>query len=121
MPCEKHGGPSLPADTKTLQQCSLAQVEAELEQGLVSRAASHLVELSELSTGTDEVAYLRGACEKARGRQAAAAEAWASVPPDSAFAFRALEGLVELGLENGRLSKTEQLIDSRTRRGNHAR
>ena len=85
-------------------------VEAELEEGLVSRAANHLVELSNLSTGMDEVAYLRGVCEKARGRQEAAAEAWASVPPDSAFAFRALEGLVELELENGRLSKTEQLI-----------
>jgi enediyne biosynthesis protein E4 len=90
---------------------TVAQVEAELEEGLVSRAANHLVELSELSTGSDEVAYLRGVCEKARGRQEAAAEAWATVAPDSAFAFRALEGLVELGLESGRLSNVELLIE----------
>ena len=47
----------------------------------------------------------RGFVRKREDIEEAAAEAWATVPPDSAFAFRALEGLVELGLENGRLSR----------------
>ena len=89
---------------------TIARVEDEIERGLVSRAASDLAELIAAYPGSDEAAFLLGACEKARGRPEAAVEAWTKVPLDSTFAFRVIEGLVELKLEQGRLSEAEQLV-----------
>jgi enediyne biosynthesis protein E4 len=89
---------------------TMARVEEEIENGLVSRAAKDLGELLAANPRSDEVAFLMGSCEKARGRATAADNAWASIPPDSAFAFHALEGRVELELEQGRLSAAEQLV-----------
>lgn len=91
-------------------QKAIARVEDEIERGLVSRAASDLAELIAAYPGADEAAFLLGQCEKARGRPEAAAEAWTKVPLNSTFAFRAIEGLMELKLEQGRLSEAEQLI-----------
>ena len=89
---------------------TLARVEDAMDAGLHSLAAKDLVELLDRYPGSDEVAFLLGTCEKARGRPQAAAEAWAKVPPHSAFAFRAIEGRVQLELEQGRLTEAEQLI-----------
>jgi enediyne biosynthesis protein E4 len=91
---------------------SMARIEEEIEAGLVSRALKDLVELSAWYPSSDEVAYLVGTCEKARGRPEAAADAWAKIPADSTFAFRALAGRVELKLDQGRLSEAEQIIVS---------
>ena len=95
---------------------TMARVEAEMEKGLLSLAAKDLAELLAGNPGSDEVAFLLGSCEKGRGRTRAAADAWAKVSPDSAFAFRALESRVELEFEQGRLTEAEQLI-MRTREG----
>ena len=89
---------------------TIARVEDEIERGLASRAARDLTAPIAAYPGSDEAAFLLGACERARGRPEAAALAWTGVPLDSSFAFRAIEGLVELKLEQGRLSEAEQLV-----------
>ena len=89
---------------------TMARIEDEMEKGLLSRAAKDLAALLAENPGSDEVAFLLGSCEKARGRTEAAAEAWAKVPPDSAFAFRALESRTGMELEQGRLTEAEQLV-----------
>jgi enediyne biosynthesis protein E4 len=91
-------------------QRAIAQVEYEMDRGLSSLAARHLTELLARYPGSDEARFLLGACEKARGRPQAAAQAWAKIAPDSPFGFRALENRVELELADGRLTAAEQLI-----------
>ena len=89
---------------------AIRQVEDEMERGLVSRARKDLIELVARYPGSDEALYLLGSAERTRGRLEPAAQAWALVPPDSEFAFRALEGRVEIELEQGRLSEAEQIV-----------
>lgn len=83
---------------------ALSRVEDTMEAGLYALAAKDLVELLEQNPGSDEAAFLLGTCERARGRAKAADDAWAKVPPHSPFALRALQGRVELEVEQGRLS-----------------
>jgi enediyne biosynthesis protein E4 len=89
---------------------TLAQIEEQIEKGLISRAAKELVELSASYPDSDQAAFLLGICEKARGRNQEATAAWSRVPPSSRFAFRAIESRVEMELEDGRLSEAEQLV-----------
>jgi enediyne biosynthesis protein E4 len=89
---------------------TLARVEDEMDAGLYALAASELTSLLDRNPSSDEVAFLLGMCEKAQGRAQAADRAWARIPATSAFAFRALEGRVQLELEQGRLTAAEQLI-----------
>ena len=88
----------------------IARINGAIEKGLVARAIKDLSELSASYPGSDEVAFLLGTCERARGRPEAAEEAWSRVAPGSAFAVRALEARVELELEQGRLSEAEHLV-----------
>ena len=60
---------------------------------------------------SDEAAYLLGICEQARGRNQAAAEAWARVAPGSAFAHQAILARMRLFHDSGRLAAAEQLIN----------
>jgi enediyne biosynthesis protein E4 len=89
---------------------TIERIEEEMERGLQSLAAKDLVDLLAQNPGSDEVAFLLGTCEKARGRTDAAAAAWARIPTDSTLAFKALEERVELELEQGRLTEAEQLV-----------
>jgi thioredoxin-like negative regulator of GroEL len=91
---------------------TLARIEDAMEKGLQSLAAKDLVELLGRNPDSDEVAFLLGTCEKARGRSQAAADAWAKIPPQSTFAFHAMEGRVQLEFEQGRLTEAEYLITS---------
>ena len=52
--------------------------------------------LLEWNPGSDEGAYLLGACEKERNRTDAALQAWARVPPGSPFSPRAIQGRMDL-------------------------
>ncbi len=89
----------------------LAEARAEMQAGRHGHAVRTLLDLAAGGPVRDEAAYLLGACEKARGRDQAAAEAWARVAPDSPFAARAIQGLMELHIQAGRLSDAERLVE----------
>jgi predicted Zn-dependent protease len=89
----------------------LAEAKAEMQAGRYGHAARALLDLAAGGPGRDEAEYLLGACEKARGRDQAAADAWARVPPGSPFAARAIQGLMELHIQRGRLSDAERLVE----------
>lgn len=93
------------------QRRALASARAQMQSGRYGHAARTLLELAGGGSGRDEAEYLLGACEKARGRDQAAAEAWARVPADSPFAARAIQGLVELNIQRGRLGDAERLVE----------
>ena len=88
---------------------TIERIEDEMGRGLQSLAARDLVELLTQYPGSDEVAFLLGTCERARGRSEAAAAAWARIPLDSTFAYQALEARVALLLEQGKFTEAEQL------------
>jgi enediyne biosynthesis protein E4 len=81
-----------------------------MEAGLHSLAANELTTLLDRYPSSDELTFLLGTCERARGRSQAAAQAWASIPQRSSLAFHALEGRMQLELSEGRLTAAEQLI-----------
>jgi hypothetical protein len=54
--------------------------------------------------------YLLGSCELARGRNQAAAEAWARVAPGSAFYEKAIRGRMRLLHDSGQLAAAERLV-----------
>jgi predicted Zn-dependent protease len=89
----------------------LAEARAEMQAGRYGHAARTLLELAAGGPGRDEAEYLLGTCEKARGRDQAAADAWARVPPDSPFAARVIQGLMELEISRGRLADAERLVE----------
>ena len=74
---------------------TLARIEDAMEKGLQSLAAKDLGELLGRNPDSDEVAFLLGTCEKARGRSQAAAEAWANSTPDRADIRRDLVRLTQ--------------------------
>ncbi len=57
---------------------AMAEAIEEIEAGRHSTAARKLIALLAERPGSDEAAYLLGTCEKASGRDRAAAEAWAA-------------------------------------------
>jgi Flp pilus assembly protein TadD len=89
---------------------TLERAQDAMDSRLYALAASELIELDTRNPGVDEVAFLLGKCERARGRPHAAVAAWAKVATGSTFAFHALEGRVQLELEQGRLTAAEDLI-----------
>ena len=89
----------------------MEQARAEMQAGRYGHAARTLLSLAAGGPGWDEAAYLLGVCEKARGRGPAAADAWARVPPGSPFAEQAIQGLMDLQLQSGRLGDAERLIE----------
>ena len=89
----------------------MADVREEIRAGRHGTAARKLMAILDREPDWDEAAYLLGTCSKARGREKAAAEAWARVPPDSPFAPRAIQGLVELEVEGGRFADAERLVE----------
>jgi enediyne biosynthesis protein E4 len=89
---------------------ALAEIRGDLKAARPGHAARKLAALASWKPGSDEAAYLLGTCERARGRAQAADQAWARVPPGSPFATRAIQGRMELEIEQGRLAAAEQLI-----------
>jgi tetratricopeptide (TPR) repeat protein len=88
------------------------EARSEMATGRYGRAAGMLRPLSAGGPGSDEAAYWLGECEKARGRDQAAADAWARVPPGSPFATRAIHRLVEMLVDRGRLDDARRLVES---------
>jgi thioredoxin-like negative regulator of GroEL len=89
---------------------AMADVREEVEAGRHSTAAGKLIAFLAERPDSDEAAYLLGNSEMARGRDHAAAEAWARVPPGSPFAPRAIERRMELEVAGGRFAAAERLI-----------
>jgi len=90
---------------------AMAEIKKEIEAGRHSTAARGLVAMLADRPDSDEAAYLLGTCEKATGRDRAAADAWKRVPPGSPFALQAIQRLMELEIDSGRLAGAEQLIE----------
>ncbi|WP_165219165.1 tetratricopeptide repeat protein [Aquisphaera insulae] len=91
-------------------RASLADAQADLEQGRYSLAARKLSDLVAGRPSTDEAWYLLGVCEAARGRNDAAERAWARVAPESSFAPRGIQGRMQLAAEAGRLAEAEAVV-----------
>ncbi len=89
---------------------AMAEIAKEIEEGRMGLAARNLATLIEWKPGSDEGAYLLGACEKARNRSDAALQAWARVPTGSPFSSRAIQGQMAVLIERGWLGEAEQLI-----------
>jgi enediyne biosynthesis protein E4 len=91
---------------------AIAEIQKDIQAGRHGHARLKLAAVSAWSANPDEVAYLAGICERARGRPEAAAESWARVSPSSSFAVPAILRRTERLLERGHLSLAEQLIKS---------
>jgi enediyne biosynthesis protein E4 len=91
---------------------ALAEIQKEIQAGRHGHARLKLREVSAWNTGSDEIAYLLGICERAQGRSDAAVEQWARVAPSSSFAVPAILRRAELFVERGRLADAEQLINT---------
>jgi thioredoxin-like negative regulator of GroEL len=89
---------------------AIAQVEAQMENGLYALAARQLAVILADNPESDEANFLLGRCELARLRPEAARSAWARVPPDSRFAPQAILGNMQIAMEQGRLGEAERII-----------
>jgi enediyne biosynthesis protein E4 len=94
---------------------AMAEIEEEIENGRPGTAARDLAVLLGRRPDSDEAIYLLGVCESARGRTQAASEAWSRVAPDSAFAARAIFGLIDLEMERGRFAEAERIVENALR------
>jgi enediyne biosynthesis protein E4 len=90
---------------------AMAEIAAEMAAGRYAIAARNLSELIAQNPNDDEAVYQLGACEQARGRNQAAADAWVRVTPGSSFSARAISARMSLYLDSGRLAAAEQLMD----------
>jgi enediyne biosynthesis protein E4 len=88
----------------------MAEIQEEIQAGHHSAATQKLIAFLSERPDSDEASYLLGTCQKARGRDPAAAEAWARVPPGSPFAARAIQARMDLEVEAGRLADAERLV-----------
>ncbi len=89
---------------------AVVEIQTQIHAGRHGAAARNLAALLDWEPGSDEAAYLLGVCEKARGRTAAADEAWARVPPRSRFAASAILGRASLLVDGGRFADAEGLL-----------
>jgi enediyne biosynthesis protein E4 len=90
---------------------TMAEIKAEMAAGRHAIAARNLTELIAHNPGSDEAAYLLGVCEQARGRNQAAAAAWARVTPGSSFSARAINAHMSLLIDGGQFAAAEKLIN----------
>jgi tetratricopeptide (TPR) repeat protein len=91
-------------------QTAIEEIEAQIAAGRHGLAARSLDSLLAWKPGLVEAVYLRGVCERARGRPEAAFEAWSRVPQDSPLWGQAIMGQSELLVERGRLADAEQFV-----------
>jgi enediyne biosynthesis protein E4 len=97
-------------------QSAMEEIERSVMAGHYATACRDLEQLLTWKTDANGgIVYLLGSCELARGRDEAAAAAWARVAPGSAFAERALRGRLRLLIESGRLAPAEELISGAAR------
>jgi tetratricopeptide (TPR) repeat protein len=87
-----------------------AEIRDHIQAGRPGHAAQKLAALLSRRPDWDEVVYLLGTCEKARGRGQAAAEIWSRIPPGSPFAAGAIQGRMDVEIRRGRLSVAEDLL-----------
>ena len=90
---------------------AITEIEAEMAAGRHGIAARRLTELLASTPGCDQAAYLLGVCERTRGRNQAAEEAWARVTPGSSFSSRAISEHLSLLVAAGQFALAEQMID----------
>jgi enediyne biosynthesis protein E4 len=90
---------------------AITEIESEMAAGRHGIAARRLTELPASASGYDEAAYLLGACERSRGRNHEAEQAWARVAPASSFFSRAVSERLSLLIDTGRFTNAEQAID----------
>jgi thioredoxin-like negative regulator of GroEL len=90
---------------------AMEEIESEVVVGRYAIACRNLDKLSSWKADPNgEIVYLLGSCELARGRNQAAGEAWARVPPGSTFSEKAIEGRMHLLQASGKLADAERLV-----------
>ncbi len=90
---------------------AMEEVESEILAGRYEIACQKLNSLSEWKADSNgRIMYLLGSCELARGRDQAAAEAWARIVPGTAFYEKAIQGRMGLYQQSGQLAAEEQLV-----------
>ena len=89
---------------------ALKDVETDVKAGRHATAARKLTALLEQRPDSDEMLYLLGVCEKARGRIDEAFAAWFKIVPPSRFAASAVRARAAAMVDQGRLSEAERLI-----------
>jgi enediyne biosynthesis protein E4 len=92
-------------------RAALVQVRELVQAGRHAVAARDLAILLDREPGSDEAAYLLGLCEKARGRNEAADQAWGRIPPDSRFASPAIVGRAVILVDHGQFADAERLLN----------
>jgi thioredoxin-like negative regulator of GroEL len=91
-------------------QAAMSEILAEIDNGRFGLAARSLGNFLARNPSSDEALYWLGFCEKERGRTEEAWKAWASVPPSSPYAPKAMAGRLEIEIGRGRLADAEQLV-----------
>jgi enediyne biosynthesis protein E4 len=92
------------------ERAAMATIQGDIDNARFGLAARGLGDLLAENPSADEARYWLGFCEQQRGRPEEAAAAWASVPPTSPYAPKAMAGRVETLFEGGRLADAEQLV-----------
>jgi tetratricopeptide (TPR) repeat protein len=90
---------------------AITEIEVEMTAGRHATAARRLIQLLAWAPGCDQAAYLLGTCERIRGRNQEAEQAWARVTPGSSFSSRAISERLSLLVDTGRLALAEQVIN----------
>ncbi len=96
-------------DHQTRQE--IAEIETEIAAGRHALAARRLTQFLDQNPGHDQAAYLLGTCEKARGHNDQALEAWARVAPGSSFSSRAISERLGLLITLSQFAHAEEMID----------
>jgi hypothetical protein len=95
---------------------AMDEIESQIMAGRYAIACRDLDKLlSWKADPTGGIVYLLGACELARGRDQAAAEAWERVVPGSEFSERAIRSRVRLFHDSGQFAAVERLIGQAAR------
>ncbi len=89
---------------------AMAEIDSAMAAGRFGLAARNLEQLLAWKSNSDEVAYVLGICEQARGRAREADQAWARVSPGSTFTQRAILARLRLFYDTGRLAAAEQVV-----------
>jgi enediyne biosynthesis protein E4 len=90
---------------------AMAEIDDALRHGWYATASRELSAVLDQSPGSDRARYLLGVCENARGRPREADAAWAAVASDSPFIGRAVEGRMDLLVQQGQLADAERLVE----------
>src|SRR5262245_31747066 len=90
----------------------LDKAKQELAAGLYPKAWRRLTELARSHPADGEIAYQLGRCERFRGRNSAALEAWERVSPGTTFFTKAVAERAILAIDLGQYTRAEEILQA---------